>query len=169
LHISAEAMRGVKYGPNGEEAPPSSPEKLRTTERSKQNTDNPSGSGAALERRRAPICAIAMSPSRAGRPRGAGAAARRPPKKATRPPLGMDAVAGRRQQHPDHQLRIDRGSTRLAAIRLKMGQNARRIDEAIDLAQHAIVRDVAFAAETRRTAPPASPSARPSSREPPMH
>jgi hypothetical protein len=34
LHFSTKAMQGVKYGANGEETPPSPPEKLRTMERS---------------------------------------------------------------------------------------------------------------------------------------
>src|SRR4029077_3648934 len=65
----------------------------------------------------------------------------------TKPPLGPDAVAVAHQQHTDHQLRIDRGPTHLAVVRLKVSPNARQIDEPIDLAQHVIARHVPFQAE----------------------
>ena len=63
------------------------------------------------------------------------------------PPLGADAEAIADNQHPDHQLGIDRGSSDLAVIGLKMRPNLRQIDEAVNLAQEVIVRDMTLKAE----------------------
>ena len=58
------------------------------------------------------------------------------------PPLGADAEAIADHQHADQQLGIDRGTSDLAVVGLKMRPNARQIDEAVDLAQEVIARDV---------------------------
>src|SRR5215472_1723613 len=63
------------------------------------------------------------------------------------PPLGADAEAIADNQHPDHQLGIDRRPSRLAIIGFKMRPNLRQIDEAVDLAQEVIVRDMTLKAE----------------------
>ena len=81
------------------------------------------------------------------------------------PPLRADAEAIAHQQHPDHQLRIDRGPADVAVVGRQVSAHARQIDEPVDRAQQVICRDVPLDAEPDRTAPPASPSARPSSTE----
>jgi hypothetical protein len=63
------------------------------------------------------------------------------------PPLGTNAEAVADKQHPDHQLRIDRGASDVAVIGLKMCPNARQVDEPVDPTQHVIVRDLSFQAE----------------------
>jgi hypothetical protein len=63
------------------------------------------------------------------------------------PPFRANAEAIADNQHPDHQLGIDRGSSHLAVIGLKMRPNLRQIDEAVDLAQEVIVRDMTLNAE----------------------
>src|ERR1700729_175661 len=61
--------------------------------------------------------------------------------------LGANAEAVAHNQHPDHQLGIDRGSSYLAVVAFKMRPNFRQIDEAVDLAQEVIVRDMTLKAE----------------------
>ena len=63
------------------------------------------------------------------------------------PPVRADAEAIADNQHPDHQLRIDRGSSYLAVVGFKMRPNLRQIDEAVNLAQEVIVRDMTLKAE----------------------
>ena len=71
------------------------------------------------------------------------------------PPLGANAEAVADNEHPDHQLGIDRRATRLAVVPLQMLSNLRKVDEPVDLAKQVIVRDVPLEGRTRRTAPPA--------------
>ena len=52
----------------------------------------------------------------------------------TQPPFGANAEAIADNEHPDHQLRIDRRATRLAVVRLQMRPNLRKVDEPVDLA-----------------------------------
>jgi hypothetical protein len=51
------------------------------------------------------------------------------------PPLGADPEAIADNQHPDHQLRIDRRPARLAVVGFKMRPNLRQIDKPVDLAR----------------------------------
>ena len=62
-------------------------------------------------------------------------------------PLGADAEAVPHQQHPDHQLGINRRSPHRAVVRLKVGPNARQIDEPVNRPQHVIARDMPFQAK----------------------
>ena len=55
------------------------------------------------------------------------------------PPFGANAEAVADNEHPDHQLRIDRRATRLAAVRLQMRSNLRKVDEPVDPAKQVIV------------------------------
>src|SRR5450432_658723 len=54
----------------------------------------------------------------------------------TQPRLGANAEAVADDQHPDHQLRIDRGASDIAVRRSKMRTNVRKIDEPVDFTQH---------------------------------
>jgi hypothetical protein len=63
------------------------------------------------------------------------------------PPFRSDAEAVAHNQHPDHQLGIDRGPSYLAVVGFKMRPNFRHVDEAVDLAQEVIVRDMTLKAE----------------------
>ena len=63
------------------------------------------------------------------------------------PPFRADTEAIADNQHPDQQLGIDRGSSYLAVVGFKMRPNRRQIDEAVDLAQEVIVRDMTLKAE----------------------
>src|SRR5450631_418656 len=65
----------------------------------------------------------------------------------TQPPLRADPVAVTHQKHADHQLGIDRGTSHRAVVRLKMGPNARQVDEPVDGPEHVIARNVAIQAE----------------------
>src|SRR5450432_4052313 len=56
----------------------------------------------------------------------------------TQPPLGANAEAVVDDQHPDHQLRIDRGASDIAVKKSKMRPDVRKIDEPVDLAQDVI-------------------------------
>ena len=51
------------------------------------------------------------------------------------PPLRADAHAVANDQHPDHQLGIDRRSTRLAVVGPQVFADIPQIDEAVDRAQ----------------------------------
>ncbi|PAV72877.1 hypothetical protein WR25_24559 [Diploscapter pachys] len=63
------------------------------------------------------------------------------------PPLGPDAHAIADDEHPDHQLRIDRGATRVTIKGLQLLANARQVDEPVDRAQQMIRRHVPLQAE----------------------
>ena len=63
------------------------------------------------------------------------------------PTLRANAEAVADNEHPDHQLRIDRRPTRLAVIRLQMPPNLRKVDEPVDLAKQVIVGDMPLEAE----------------------
>src|SRR3546814_13313863 len=56
------------------------------------------------------------------------------------PPLRADAKAVADDQHPYHQLGIDRRPTRLAVERPQLLANAAEVDETIDRAQQVISR-----------------------------
>ena len=58
------------------------------------------------------------------------------------PPLGPDAHAVAHDQHPHHQLRIDRGPADGAVEGLKLGPDALEVEEAVDASQQVIGRDV---------------------------
>ena len=62
-------------------------------------------------------------------------------------PLGADTKAVPHQQHPDHQLGINRRPTHRAVVRLKVDPNARQIDEPVNRPQHVIARDMPFQAK----------------------
>src|SRR3546814_16927356 len=66
-------------------------------------------------------------------------------------------------QHPDHQLRINRWPTRLAIIGPHMLAQVTQIHEPIDRPEQVIRWDMAPQSRRCKTAPPALPSARPSS------
>ena len=63
------------------------------------------------------------------------------------PPLGPDADAVADDQHPDHQLGIDRGPTGRAVERPQMLANARQVDEPVDRAQQMIRRNMPLQVE----------------------
>jgi len=63
------------------------------------------------------------------------------------PALRSDAQAIADEQHPDHQLGIDRGAAGLAVIGPQVLAQARQIHEPVDPPQQVIVRDVALQAE----------------------
>src|ERR1700722_20754774 len=62
-------------------------------------------------------------------------------------PFGANAEAAADNEHPDHQLRIDRRATHITVIRLQMPPNVRKVDEPGDLAKQVIVRDMPLEAE----------------------
>ena len=84
------------------------------------------------------------------------------------PPLRSNAEAVAHDQHPDHQFRINRRAADLTVERPQMRSQARQIDEAINRAQKMVGRDVALDAELVEQRLLASPSARPSSPNPPL-
>src|SRR5277367_145120 len=61
--------------------------------------------------------------------------------------LRTNAKAIADNEHPDHQLRIDRGPSHVAVIGPQMRPNLGQIDETVDLAQQVIVRDAPIEAE----------------------
>jgi hypothetical protein len=63
------------------------------------------------------------------------------------PPLRPDAHAIADDEHPDHQLRIDRGATRLAVEGLQFLADARQVHEPVDRAQQMVRRHVPLQAE----------------------
>ena len=63
------------------------------------------------------------------------------------PPLGPDAHAIADDEHPDHQLRIDRRAARLAVERLQLLANAGQVDEPVDRAQQMVRQHVPLQAE----------------------
>jgi hypothetical protein len=65
--------------------------------------------------------------------------------------LGPNAVAIANDQHPDHELRIDRGPPHGAVVGGKAAAQILQIDEAVDRAQHVIRRDLAAATATFST------------------
>ena len=81
----------------------------------------------------------------------------------TQPPLGTDAERVADNQHPDHQLRVDRWPPGLAVKGTQMFADGGQINEPVDRAQQMIRRDMILEAEaverSRRTATPASLSA----------
>jgi hypothetical protein len=79
------------------------------------------------------------------------------------PPLGADAEAVADQQHPDHQLRIDRGPPVLAVKRRRSVVQKTQIGNTIDAAQKMIKGNVRFQV-ARKTAAREIPQAGPSSR-----
>ena len=58
------------------------------------------------------------------------------------PPLGTNAEAVTHDQHPDHQLRIDRRPTGVAVERREMAAQLAKIEESINPAQQVIGRNV---------------------------
>jgi hypothetical protein len=60
----------------------------------------------------------------------------------TQPTLRTNAEAVADDEHPDHQLGINRGPPDVAVIGLEMRPNSGQVDETVDPAQHVIVRDV---------------------------
>jgi len=65
----------------------------------------------------------------------------------TQPPLGADGEAIADDEHPDHQLRIDRGPANRAIERLQLLPNITQIKEAVDPPQQMIIRNVILKAE----------------------
>ena len=63
------------------------------------------------------------------------------------PPLRPNTHAIAHDQHPDHQLGIDRGAPHRAVERLQMLADAGQIDEAVDRSQQVIARHVFLDAE----------------------
>ena len=57
------------------------------------------------------------------------------------PPFRANAEAIANNQHPDHQLRIDRRPPDLAVIGLQMRPNVRKVDEPVNLAKQVTVQD----------------------------
>jgi hypothetical protein len=65
-------------------------------------------------------------------------------------PLGTDAQAVARDQHADHQLRIDRGPPQTAVEGRHLPTQVAQVKEAVDLAQQVVVvRDAILEAELR--------------------
>ena len=62
-------------------------------------------------------------------------------------PLEAKAVAVTDDEHPDHQLRINRGPPHVAIIGPQMCPNLGQVDEPIDLAKQVTVRDMPLKAE----------------------
>jgi hypothetical protein len=58
------------------------------------------------------------------------------------PPLRANAEAIAHQQHPDHQLRIDRGPAYRAVEWGQVGSHALQVDEAIDGTEQVLLRDM---------------------------
>ena len=63
------------------------------------------------------------------------------------PPLGADAERVTDDEHPDHQLGVDRWTPGLAVVRPQMIADARQIDEPVDRAQQVIRRNMILEAE----------------------
>jgi hypothetical protein len=63
------------------------------------------------------------------------------------PTLGTNAEAIADNQHPHHQLGIDRRATRLAVVRLQMRSDLRKVDKPVDRAKQVIVRNMPLEAE----------------------
>ena len=82
------------------------------------------------------------------------------------PPLRADAEAVADDQHPDHQLRIDRRPADLAVERRQFLPQPVEVDEPVDRAQQVLRRAHAVRAKTRRTGPPAGRAVPPSSTSP---
>ena len=65
------------------------------------------------------------------------------------PALGADAIAVADDEHPDHELRIDRGAADVAVMRLQfhveVRKRSRRND--VDPSQKVVLRDAVFEAE----------------------
>ena len=85
------------------------------------------------------------------------------------PALGTDAEAVADDQHPDHQLGIDRGPPQLAIERPQVRPEPRQIHRAVDGAKQMVRRDVPLQAELveQRFLRHPPPAARPSSRRSP--
>ena len=54
------------------------------------------------------------------------------------PPLGSNAEAITHEQHPDHQLRVDRRTTCVTVERFKVASQLAEIEEVVDPAQQVI-------------------------------
>src|ERR1700693_2479159 len=63
------------------------------------------------------------------------------------PTLRTNAEAVADDEHPDYQLRIDRGSSHVAIVRPQMRPQSREIDKTVDLAKQVIVGDMPLKAE----------------------
>ena len=63
------------------------------------------------------------------------------------PTLRANAKAIANNQHPHHQLGIDRRATRLAVVRLQMRPDLRKVDKPVDLAKQVIVWNMPLEAE----------------------
>jgi hypothetical protein len=63
------------------------------------------------------------------------------------PPLGTDAQAVAHQQHPDHQLGIDRGPADRTVKRGQMGPHALQVHEAVNGAEQVVRGNVALQRE----------------------
>jgi len=63
------------------------------------------------------------------------------------PALGADAEAVADDQHPDHQLGVDRGSPNLAVEGAQVRPQTRQVDDAVDRAQQMFGWDVPLQAE----------------------
>ncbi len=63
------------------------------------------------------------------------------------PSLGPDAHAVADDEHPDHQLRVDRWAAGLAVKRLQMLADARQVHEAVNRTKHVVRRDVPLQVE----------------------
>ena len=63
------------------------------------------------------------------------------------PAFRANAEAVADDQHPDHQLRIDRRATDVAVVRSQMRPQTGQIDEPVDLAKQVTVRDVPLKAK----------------------
>ena len=60
----------------------------------------------------------------------------------TQSPLGADGEAIADNEHPDHQLRIDRGTPNVTVERLQLPPNLTQIKEPINLAKDVISRNM---------------------------
>ena len=63
------------------------------------------------------------------------------------PALGSDPEAVADDQHPDHQLRVDRGPPDLAVERPQMRAESRQVDDAVNRPEQMISWDVSLQAE----------------------
>ena len=63
------------------------------------------------------------------------------------PTLETDRIAVADQQHPDHQLRIDRRASRVAVERRKLGAQPTQIKNRVDPAKQMIAWDAVFKIE----------------------
>ena len=86
----------------------------------------------------------------------------------TEPPLGPDAHTVADDQHPDHQLRVNRGPSNLTVKGLQDLTETLKVEMPVNAAQQMIGRDMVVEAKSRKTVGPMPPE-RPSSLSPPAN